>query len=101
MNIHSLRTLNRLSPKLLALLALSSFLASAAESGSATSSPAVSTFNIRSFGAVESEQNGHTALLAANAQIPSRVGFGPLRNIQRISLPPSFGLLLGAALLLS
>jgi len=54
----------------------------------------------RSFGAVESEQNGQTALLAGNAQIPSRVGFGPPRNIQRISFPGCFGLL-GAGFLLS
>jgi hypothetical protein len=37
----------------------------------------------RSFALVKSEQNRRVALLAANAQIPSRVGFGPSRNIQR------------------
>jgi polygalacturonase len=52
MNTHSLRTLNHLSLKLFSFLALLSFLASAAESDSATASPAASAFNIRSFGAV-------------------------------------------------
>ena len=41
----------------------------------------------RSVALVESEQNGHAALLAANAEIPPCVGFGPSRNIQRVSLP--------------
>jgi len=40
-----------------------------------------------SFGVVEGEQNGQAALLAANAEIPSQISFGPSRNIQRISLP--------------
>jgi hypothetical protein len=40
-----------------------------------------------SFGAVEGKQNGQAALLAANAEIPSQISFGPSRNIQRISLP--------------
>src|SRR5438876_692740 len=39
-----------------------------------------------SFAAVECEQNGHVAL-PAETEIPSRVGLGPSRNIQRISLP--------------
>jgi hypothetical protein len=41
----------------------------------------------RSFAAVKGEQNGHAALLAANAEIPSRVELGPSRNIQCVSLP--------------
>src|SRR5262249_53100954 len=41
----------------------------------------------RSIALVESEQNGHAALLAANAEIPPCVGFGPSRNIHRASLP--------------
>jgi hypothetical protein len=53
------------------------------------------------FGAVESEQNGQMALLAANAEIPSHVGFGPSRNIQRISLRPLFQTSEGTGFLLS
>jgi len=41
----------------------------------------------RSIALVESEQNRHAALLAANSEIPAGVGFGPSRNIQRLSLP--------------
>jgi hypothetical protein len=41
----------------------------------------------RSFAAVEGEQNGQAALFAANAEIPSHVGLGPSRYVQRISLP--------------
>ena len=41
----------------------------------------------RSFALVKSEQNGHAAFLAANAEIPPHVGLGPSRNIQRVSLP--------------
>jgi hypothetical protein len=40
----------------------------------------------RSCAAVKGEQNGHAALVAANAEIPPRVGFGPSRNIQRLPL---------------
>jgi hypothetical protein len=42
----------------------------------------------RSVAVVEGEQNGQVALLAANTEMPSHVGFGPSRNIQRMS-PPS------------
>ena len=36
---------------------------------------------------VDGEQNGQVTLPATNAEIPSGVGFGPARNIQRISPP--------------
>ena len=53
-----------------------------------TSFPAVHRLAFfHSFAAVKSEQNGHATLLAANAEIPPRVGSGPWRNIQRVSLP--------------
>jgi len=35
-----------------------------------------------SFTAVDGEQNGQVALLAANAEIPSSIGLGPSGNIQ-------------------
>jgi hypothetical protein len=34
-----------------------------------------------SFGSVESKQNGRPALLTFDAEVPSSVGFGPLRDV--------------------
>lgn len=43
-----------------------------------------------SFASVHSEKNGHLALPAIDAEIPSRIGFGPLRDVHKINagLPP-------------